>query len=95
MREGTGTAGAVMGALTGFFVALPGLLVATTYLLVCVYAIVKLIGDREGHPDPATLIVAFVGLTTLLVTGLMVGLRYLGRSLTSRVRSDVSLRGGR
>ncbi|MEP6476221.1 MAG: hypothetical protein ABJC60_03005 [Actinomycetota bacterium] len=95
MREGTGTAGAVTGAITGFFVALPGLLVATTYLLVCVYAIVKLIGDREGHPDPATLIVGFVGLTTLLVTGLTVGLRYLGRSLTSRARSDVSLRGGR
>jgi divalent metal cation (Fe/Co/Zn/Cd) transporter len=74
--------------MIAFFVALAALLVVTTYLLVSVYAIVKLIGDREGHPDPATLIVGFVLLTSVLVTGLMVGARYLGRSLNSRARAD-------
>jgi hypothetical protein len=88
MREGTGISAGVAGAITVFFVALAGLLVATTYLLVCVYAIVKLVGDREGHPDPATLILGFVLLATVLVTGLMVGVRYLGRSLSSRARVD-------
>jgi protein-S-isoprenylcysteine O-methyltransferase Ste14 len=88
MREGTGTAGAVAGAITAFFVALAGLVAATTYLLVCIYAIVKLVGDREGHPDPATLIVGFVLLVTALVAGLLVGVRYLGRSLSSRSRTD-------
>lgn len=90
MREGTGISVGVAGAITAFFVALAGLLVATTYLLVCVYAIVKLVGDREGHPDPATIIVGFVLLTTLLVAGLLVGLRFLGRSLSSRARADAS-----
>jgi protein-S-isoprenylcysteine O-methyltransferase Ste14 len=88
MREGTGISAIIAGAMIAFFVALAALLVVTTYLLVSVYAIVKLIGDREGHPDPATLIVGFVLLTSVLVTGLMVGARYLGRSLNSRARAD-------
>jgi divalent metal cation (Fe/Co/Zn/Cd) transporter len=88
MREGTGISAGIAGAMIAFFAALAALLVVTTYLLVSVYAIVKLIGDREGHPDPATLIVGFVLLTSVLVTGLMVGARYLGRSLNSRARAD-------
>ena len=89
MREGTGVSLSVAGGITAFFVGLAGLLVFTTYLLVSVYAIVKLVGDREGHPDPFTLIVGFVLLTSVLVTGLLVGIRFLGRSLTSRARTDV------
>jgi protein-S-isoprenylcysteine O-methyltransferase Ste14 len=88
MREGTGISAGITGAMVAFFVVLAGLLVVTTYLLVSVYAIVKLVGDREGHPDPAILIVGFVLLTGVLVTGLMVGVRYLGRSLNSRARAD-------
>jgi protein-S-isoprenylcysteine O-methyltransferase Ste14 len=88
MREGTGISAGITGAMVAFFVALAGLLVVTTYLLVSVYAIVKLVGDREGHPDPATMIGGFVLLTGVLVIGLMVGVRYLGRSLNSRARAD-------
>jgi protein-S-isoprenylcysteine O-methyltransferase Ste14 len=91
MREGTGISAGITGAMVAFFVALAGLLVVTTYLLVSVYAIVKLVGDREGHPDPATLIVGFVLLVTTLVVGLMVGIRYLGRSLSSRSRADADV----
>jgi protein-S-isoprenylcysteine O-methyltransferase Ste14 len=88
MREGTGISAGVAGAITAFFAALAALLVVTTYLVVSVYAIVKLIGDPEGHPDPATIIVGFVLLTSVLVTGLMVGVRFMGRSLSSRARPE-------
>jgi protein-S-isoprenylcysteine O-methyltransferase Ste14 len=91
MREGTGTGGAVAGAITAFFDSLAALVAAITYLLVCVYAVVKLVGDRVGHPDPATLIVGFVLLVTALVAGLLVGVRYLGRSLSSRSRADANV----
>jgi hypothetical protein len=88
MREGTGVAAGVAGVVTTFFVALGGLLVATTYLLVGVYAIVKWIRDADGHPDPATIIVGFVAVTSLLVLGLMLGVRLLGRSFVVRRRDD-------
>jgi hypothetical protein len=88
MREGTGISMAVAGLVTTFFTALAALLVTFTYLLVCVYAIVKLIGDADGHPDPATLIVGFVAITTVLVAGLLVGIRFLGKSLNSRKRPE-------
>jgi protein-S-isoprenylcysteine O-methyltransferase Ste14 len=91
MREGTGISAGIAGAMIAFFAALAALLVVTTYLLVSVYAIVKLVGDREGHPDPATLIVGFVLLVTTLVVGLMVGIRYLGRSLSSRSHADADV----
>ncbi len=86
MREGTGIAGGVAGAIATFFTVLAALLVGTTYLFVCIYAIVKLIGDADGHPDPATLIVGFVVIPTVLVIGLLVGIRFLGKSLISRKR---------
>lgn len=89
MREGTGVSLSVAGAITGFFVGLAGLIVATTYLLVSVYAVVKLVGDPEGRPDPATLIVGFVLLITVHVTGLLAGVRFLGRSLNSRAHAEV------
>lgn len=88
MREGTGVSLSVVGAITGFFVGLAGLTVVTTYLLVCVYAVVKLVGDPEGHPDALTLVLGFVFLITVLVTVLLAGVRYLGRSLNSRARAD-------
>lgn len=88
MREGTGIAGGVAAAITTFFTALAALLVGTTYLFVCIYAIVKLIGDADGHPDPATLIVGFVAIPTVLVTGLLVGVRFIGKSLNSRKRPE-------
>jgi hypothetical protein len=88
MREGTGVSMGVAGAITTFFTALAALLVGTTYLFVCVYAIVKLIGDADGHPDPATLIVGFVAIPTVLVAGLLVGIRFLGTSLNSRKRLE-------
>jgi hypothetical protein len=88
MREGTGISMGVAGAVTTFFTFLAALLVGTTYLFVCVYAIVKLIGDADGHPDPATLIVGFVAIPTVLVTGLLVGVRFIGKSLNSRKRPE-------
>jgi protein-S-isoprenylcysteine O-methyltransferase Ste14 len=92
MREGTGISLTVSGLVAGFFTALGALIVVLTYLFVCVYAIVKLIGDADGHPDPATMIVGFVLLVTVLVLGLLVGVRLLGRSLNTRRRpaDDVS-----
>jgi hypothetical protein len=88
MREGTGISMGVAGAVTTFFTFLAALLVGTTYLFVCVYAIVKLIGDADGHPDPASLIVGFVAIPTVLVTGLLVGVRFIGKSLNSRKRPE-------
>ena len=88
MREGTGISVGVAAAITTFFTFLATLLVGTTYLFVCVYAIVKLIGDSDGHPDPATVIVAFVAIPTVLVTGLLVGIRFIGKSLNSRKRPE-------
>ena len=86
MREGTGISLAIGGLVAGFFSALAALVVVVTYLFVCVYAIVKLIGDAEGHPGPVTVTVGFVVLVSVLVLGLLVGVRFLGRSLTNRRR---------
>ena len=91
MREGTGVSLAVGGIVTGFFTVLAALVVAFTYLFVCVYAIVKLIGDADGHPDPVTIIVGFVAIVSALVLGLLAGLRFLGRSLTSRRREPAAV----
>jgi hypothetical protein len=88
MREGTGVAAGVAGTVTAFFVALGALLATTTYLFICVYAIVKWIGDADGHPDPATIIVGWVAISSLLVLGLMLGVRLVGRSLVERRRND-------
>ncbi len=87
MREGTGVSLAVGGLVAGFFTALAGILVVVSYVFVCVYAVVKLIGDAEGHPDPVTLIVGFVLLVSALVVASLVGVRFLGRSLAQRRRS--------
>ena len=88
MREGTGISLAVAGAVASFFTALAALLVATTYVFVCVYAIVKLIGDADGHPDPTTVMLGFVAIPTVLVAGLFAGIRFLGSSLNSRRRPE-------
>ena len=86
MREGTGVSLGIGGIITAFFTMLAALVVACTYLFVCIYAIVKWIGDADGHPDPATIIVGFVALVSTLVLGVLVGIRFLGRSLNSRRR---------
>jgi hypothetical protein len=91
MREGTGISLAIGGLVAAFFTALGALIVGVTYLFVCVYAIVKWIGDADGHPDPATLIVGVVVLVSVLVLGLLVGIRLLGRSLVNRRRDDAAL----
>jgi hypothetical protein len=88
MREGTGVSLGIGGIVAGFFTAVAGVIAAVTYLYVCVYAIVKLIGDRDGHPDPATLVVGFVALVSVLVLVLSVGIRFVGGSLVSRRRDD-------
>jgi len=88
MREGSGVSLAVGGIVTGFFTMLGTLIVAFTYLFVCVHAIVKLIGDADGHPDPTTVIVGFIALVSALVLGLAAALRFLGRSLSSRRRGS-------
>ena len=86
MREGTGISLAIGGLVSAFFTALGALVVVVTYLFVCVYAIVKLIGDADGHPDPATVIMGFVLLVSVLVVALLVGVRFLGKSLATRRR---------
>jgi protein-S-isoprenylcysteine O-methyltransferase Ste14 len=90
MREGTGISLAIGGIVTGFFTMLATLIVAFTYLVVCVYGIVKLIGDADGHPDPTTIIVGFIALVSALLLGLLVGVRILGRSLSSRRREPTA-----
>ncbi len=90
MREGTGVSLAIGGLISGSFTVLGAIVVVVTYLFICVYAIVKWIGDAGGHPDPATIIVGFVALVSVLVIALLVGVRLLGRSLVSRRRSDTA-----
>jgi protein-S-isoprenylcysteine O-methyltransferase Ste14 len=88
MREGTGVSLAIGGLISGFFTVLGAIVVVVTYLFVCVYAIVKWIGDADGHPDPATIIVGFVAIVSLLVLGLLLGVRLVGRSFVVRRRDD-------
>jgi hypothetical protein len=90
MREGTGVSLAIGGLISGFFTVLGAIVVVVTYLFICVYAIVKWIGDADGHPDPATIIVGFVALVSVLVIAVMVGVRLVGRSLVSRRRDDTA-----
>ena len=90
MREGTGVSLAIGGLISGFFTVLGAIVVVVTYLFICVYAIVKWIGDADGHPDPATIIVGFVALVSVLVIAVLVGVRLVGRSLVSRRRDDTA-----
>jgi hypothetical protein len=90
MREGTGVSLAIGGLISGFFTVLGAIVVVVTYLFICVYAIVKWIGDADGHPDPATIIVGFVALVSVLVIAVLVGVRQVGRSLVSRRRDDAA-----
>ena len=89
MREGTGISLAVAGAVVTFFSLLGAVVVVLGYALVSVYAIVKLIGGREDHVNPVVVIVGFALLAFALVTGLLIGIRYLGGSLNERKRRDV------
>ena len=88
MREGTGISLGIGGVAAAFFTALAGVIVAVTYLLVCVYAVVKLIVDPGGQPDPTTLLVGSILVVSALVLGLLAGIRLLGGSLITRMRSD-------
>ena len=88
MREGTGISLGIGGVVAAFFTALAGVIVALTYLLVCVYAIVKLIVDPQGQPDPTTLLVGSVLVVSVLVLGLLAGVRMLGGSLIARRHFD-------
>ena len=84
MREGTGISLGVAGLVAGYLTALAGLIAVVTYVFVCVYAIVKLIGDAEGHPDPTIVIVGFVLAVSALVLVMLGGVRLIGASLIGR-----------
>jgi protein-S-isoprenylcysteine O-methyltransferase Ste14 len=88
MREGTGISLGIGGVLAASFTLLAGVIVAVSYLFVCVYAVVKLIVDPQGHPDPTTLVVGAVLMVSVLVLGLLVGVRLLGGSLIDRGLTD-------
>jgi hypothetical protein len=88
VREGTGISLGVAGAIATFFTLLGALVVFLGYALVSVYAIVKIIGGREDHPNPAVIVLGFVLLTFTLVAALLAGIHYLGGSLNERKRRD-------
>ncbi len=80
-----GTGLAIAGVLVAVFAALPFVVLATLYLFVTVYAIVRAVGPGTGE-DPAVIVVGFVLLTSVLAVAIGVAVHLIGRSLTPRKR---------
>ncbi len=76
---------AVAGVIVAFLASLPFVLLASLYLFVTVYAIVRSIGPGAGE-NPLAIVVGFVLITSLFAVLLGVAIHLVGRSLTPRKR---------
>ncbi len=66
------------------YAALAFMLAIGVWTLVSVYAIVKWVGSAPEEPNPVVLIVGVVGLVTLCVVLISVGVGWAGRSLNPK-----------
>jgi hypothetical protein len=82
--DGRGLGMAIGGISFVAYAALAALLAVGVWTLVCVYAIVKWVGAAPEGPNPVVLIVGVVGLVTLFVVLIAVGIGWAGRSLNPK-----------
>jgi hypothetical protein len=88
MREHTGIALAIAGAVVGFFTTLAAALVVLLWTALSIYAIVKWIGSAPDEPSATTLLLVVVGLVTGLTLVLAGTIAFIGRPMTPRRRKS-------
>jgi MFS superfamily sulfate permease-like transporter len=86
VHENRGAALAVAFVIVAFFAVLGALVVVLGWTGFSIYALVKWIGSAPDEANPVAVILLFVGVVTLLTTGLLAGLALVGRSMTPRKR---------
>ena len=69
-----------------FAVLLSWLLIVGIYSFLTVYAVVKAVGSAPDQPNATVVLLGIVGLTTLFVTLLAVGVWLLGRTADPKKR---------
>lgn len=86
MREHTGIALAIAGAVVTFMTMLAAVLVVLLWTALTVYAIVKAIGSAPDSASATTVLLIVVGLVTTLTLTLAGAIALVGRSMTPRRR---------
>jgi hypothetical protein len=86
MRENTGAAIAIAGAVTTMLTLMSVVLVVLLWTALTVYALVKWIGSAPDAASPTAVVVIVVGLVTASTLMLMVPIVLVGRSMTPRRR---------
>ena len=76
---------AIAGIIVAFLAALPAIFIATLYLFITIYAIVRAIGPGAGE-NPVVIVVGFVLITSAFALLLGVTVHFVGRSLTPKRR---------
>jgi hypothetical protein len=88
MRENTGTAWGVAIVAVAFLATLPFVLAAMIWLVVCVYAMIKLFGSAPDGPNGEALVITVVMVVTALTLALAGTLHLVGRSMTPAKRRE-------
>ena len=86
MREHTGIALAIAGAVVTFMTALASVIVVLLWTALTIYAIVKAIGSAPDSASATTVLLILVGLVTVLTLALAGAIALVGRSMTPRRR---------
>jgi len=87
-EHGRGSRGiglAIAGIIVAFLAALPAIFIATLYVFITIYAIVRAIGPGAGE-NPVVIVVGFVLITSAFALLLGVTVHFVGRSLTPKRR---------
>jgi hypothetical protein len=86
VHENRGTALAVGAVVVISFVLLGALVTVLSWTGLSVYALAKWIGSAPDRANPVAVVLLFVGVVALVVTGSLAGLALVGRSMTPRKR---------
>jgi hypothetical protein len=86
VRENSGIALGVGGAIVAFLALLAFLIVVSAFGFLFVYAIVKAFGPSTAHASATTVLVGVVLIVSALALALCGGLALIGRAMTPRRR---------
>ena len=84
-RGSNGIGLAIAGVIVAFFATLPAIFIATLYLFITIYAIVRAIGPGAGE-NPVVIVVGFMLITSAFALLLGITIHFVGRSLTPKKR---------
>lgn len=82
MREHTGIALGIAGAVTSLLTLFAAFLVVLVWVALSIYALVKWIGSAPDSASPTTVALILVGLVTALALVVALPVVILGRSMT-------------